>query len=80
MLLHTKESLNTFLNLAGFSNIAISGFQRYPLANHLYWLTHGKPGGHVAWKQLRTANLDAAYSDMLSGIDKTDTLIAIAEK
>lgn len=79
LILHTRESLDIFLKTAGFSNIIIKGFQRYPLANHLYWLTHGKPGGHVVWHQLRTSELEHAYSDMLSGIDKTDTLIATAE-
>ncbi len=79
LILHTKESLNAFLRIAGFSNISVNGFQRYPLANHLYWLAHHKPGGHVIWKRLNTPALDAAYSDMLSGINSTDTLIAIAE-
>ena len=79
LLLHTRESLNIFLKTAGFSKVVIKGFQRYPLANHLYWLTHGKPSGHVIWQHLRTAELESAYADMLSGIDRTDTLIAIAE-
>lgn len=79
LILHTRESLNIFLKTAGFSKIVIKGFQRYPLANHLYWLAHGKPGGHTIWHSLRTAQLENAYSDMLSSIDRTDALIAIAE-
>lgn len=79
LILHTRESLSAFLKAAGFSGIVITGFQRYPLANHLYWLARGKPGGQVAWAELRTEKLERAYSDMLSDIDKTDTLIAIAE-
>ncbi len=79
LLLHTRESLHAFLQAAGFSRIVIQGFQRYPLANHLHWLSRGKPGGHVAWQQLRTEELDKAYCNMLAGIDRTDTLIAIAE-
>lgn len=79
LILHTRESLNIFLEKAGFSKIVIKGFQRYPLANHLYWLSHGKPDGHITWQQLRTAEIDQAYSNMLCSIDKTDTLIAIAE-
>lgn len=80
LILHTRESLRVFLEAAGFSNVVVTGFQRYPLANHLYWLAAGKPGGHVVWSHLRTKELDQAYADMLAGIDKTDTLIAIAEK
>ena len=79
LILHTRESLKIFLEAAGFSRIVISGFQRYPLANHFFWLVHGKPGGHIAWQQLRTKELDQAYSHMLASIDKTDTLIATAE-
>lgn len=79
LILHTRESLFVFLKTAGFSNITVSNFQRYPLANHLHWLLTGKPGGHIAWSQLRTAELEQAYASMLSRIDKTDTLIAIAE-
>lgn len=79
LILHTRESLEIFLKAAGFSTIVVRGFQRYPLANHLHWLAHGKPGGHTIWKQLRTKALDRAYAAMLAGIDRTDTLIAIAE-
>ena len=79
LILHTRESLNSFLKKAGFSNITISGFQRYPLTNHLYWLSKGKPGGHIAWNHIRTHELDHAYANMLATIDKTDTLIAVAE-
>jgi 2-polyprenyl-3-methyl-5-hydroxy-6-metoxy-1,4-benzoquinol methylase len=79
LILHTQESLEAFLKEAGFSNITIKGFQRYPLANHLYWLAQGKPGGHILWKELRNPELEKAYADMLSSINKTDTLIAIAE-
>jgi len=79
LILHTRESLSAFLKEAGFSNITVSGFQRFPLVNHLHWLSKGKPGGHIDWPRLRTEELDRAYANMLSDIDKTDTLIAIAE-
>ncbi|MCP4268649.1 MAG: class I SAM-dependent methyltransferase [Candidatus Brocadiaceae bacterium] len=79
LILHTRHSLNQLLEKAGYKNITIEGFQRYPLANHLYWLSNGKPGGHIQWSQLRTSDLDTAYMNMLRSLDKTDTLIAIAE-
>jgi 2-polyprenyl-3-methyl-5-hydroxy-6-metoxy-1,4-benzoquinol methylase len=79
LILHTRESLSAFLGAAGFSKTVVEGVQRYPLANHLYWLARGKPGGHIVWKHLRTAELEKAYFSLLSGIDATDTLIAIAE-
>ncbi len=79
LILHTRESLRIFLESAGFSNICIQSYQRFPLANHLYWLSKGMPGGHIHWNYLRTPELDSAYSNMLSKLDKTDTLIAIAQ-
>jgi hypothetical protein len=77
LILHTRESLRRFLEKAGFEQICIMGFQRYPLANHLHWLAEGKPGGHIAWDFLRTDSLDESYGHMLARVDKTDTLIAV---
>ena len=78
LILHTRYSLAAFLRAAGFHDISIKGFQRYPLANHLHWLATGKPGGHHEWSQLRSNPLDQAYSDVLNALDRTDTLIATA--
>lgn len=80
LILHTRQSLTIFLEKAGFKNICIQSFQRYPLANHLHWLAKGKPGGHKHWHYLQTDDLDHAYAAMLAHLDKNDTLIAIAEK
>jgi 2-polyprenyl-3-methyl-5-hydroxy-6-metoxy-1,4-benzoquinol methylase len=79
LILHTRQSLTVFLQEAGFHGITVSGFQRYPLANHLYWLAKGKPGGHDVWKHLRSQALEQAYGNFLKSIDQTDTLIAVAE-
>ena len=80
LILHTRHSLKRFLEEAGFEEIIINGCQRYPLANHLHWLSHSQPSGHQKWSFLRTKELDSAYAQMLAQIDKTDTLIAIATK
>lgn len=80
LILHTRKSLETFFKAAGFKNISILGVQRYPLANHLYWLNKGKPGGHIQLPQLRNTAIETQYSNLLNSIDQTDTLIAIAEK
>lgn len=80
LILHTRESITTILNEAGFKNIVIEGFQRYPLANHIHWMVKGKPGGHLLWRELRSKNLDEEYQNMLAKIDKTDTLIITAQK
>lgn len=80
LILHTRQTLTAFLAEAGFQDIVIKGYQRYPLANHLYWLSRKKQGGHHEWSHLRTPALDNAYSEMLASLDKTDTLIAFGVK
>lgn len=79
LILHTRESLRLYMELAGFSNVKVTGYQRYPLANHLHWMRFGKPGGHESRPELSTPALDVAYAHMLDGMDATDTLIAVAE-
>jgi len=78
LILHTRTSLQSFLSAAGFREISIVGCQRYPLANHLYWLHEQKPGGHMKWDHIRNEQLDSAYEDLLSRLDCTDTLVAVA--
>ena len=80
MILHTRHSIRILLELVGLEQITIAGIQRYPLANHLYWLSEGKPGGHHKWAELRTSDLDDAYENMLNQIDGTDTLFISAKK
>ena len=64
----------------GFDAPIIHGVQRYPLSNHLYWLSNGKPGGHKSpLSVLDDIDLKIAYAHALSKIDATDTLIAICE-
>ncbi|MES0808274.1 class I SAM-dependent methyltransferase [Roseibium sp. SCPC15] len=78
LVLHTKKSLETFLRHAGFVDVSVTGFQRYGLANHMYWLQHGKPGGHEHYSHLVDEKTDAAYRQNLINRDKTDTLVAVA--
>ncbi len=76
LLLHTRESVRRFAEAAGYGSVKIEGRQRYPLSNHLYWLSEGKPGGHKAWGHLNDDALDTAYQARLAALDATDTLIA----
>ncbi len=78
LILHTRESLKKFLEVAGFSNINIYGFQRYSLANHIGWMISGKPGGQNTFAHLSTEEMNTAYAQKLEATDQTDTLIAIA--
>jgi 2-polyprenyl-3-methyl-5-hydroxy-6-metoxy-1,4-benzoquinol methylase len=79
LILHTRNSLEAFIREAGFKEITILGYQRYPLSNHLYWLRHAKPGGHEKWSFLNTQEILDAYQNTLRAMDQTDTLIAIAK-
>jgi len=80
ILLHTRQSLQKLVEAAGFHNIAIEGVQRYPLSNHLYWLTHQKPGGHAAWPLFNQPALLTAYEQALQAGDITDTLVLTATR
>lgn len=80
LILHTRKSLEILLRRAGFVDISVTGCQRYNLANHMHWLAKGEPGGHKKWPSISNPELDSAYAKMLTDIDKTDTLIAIAQK
>lgn len=80
LVLHTRKSLATYLQKNGFGNVKVSGFQRYPLSNHLYWLKDGKPGGQKVLAHLNDKQLNEQYAHLLDKIDETDTIIAVAEK
>lgn len=80
LILHTRNSLMQFLSSSGFVNVTVLGVQRYPLANHLHWLSKNKPGGHILFSSLRSSGLDGEYEKLLSSLDYTDTLIATAFK
>ena len=80
LILHTRESLKIIVENAGFNILSIQGVQRYPLANHLYWLVNKKPGGHSHWNQLSNETLNNEYENILAKLDITDTLVLIAKK
>jgi len=79
LVLHTRDSLRRMLAAAGFGNIVVEGVQRYPLSNHLTWLSEGRPGGHKSeLAALDSPDLRGAYEAALNRIDATDTLVAFA--
>lgn len=74
--LYNSRTLDDLIRKAGLRTKFLTQIQRYPLANHLYWLVHGKPGGHVEWSMLDSPELNHAYEKMLAGIGRADTLLA----
>jgi len=79
LVLHTRDSLERLLRAAGLVPLFVKGVQRYGLANHITWLTEGRPGGHSSWLSLLdSAELLSSYEKSLSSLDATDTLVAVA--
>lgn len=78
--LFTAATLRQLAIQAGLRVIAIEQFQRYPLSNHLHWLSRHAPGGHVQWSFLDSEALSKAYANVLGSVGKCDTLIAHLEK
>ena len=77
-MLHSQNSLQLLLENNGFSILENSGCQRYNLANHLGWLSLGKPGGHTTLSHLFTTETLKNYSrDLVSG-GTSDTLWIVA--
>jgi 2-polyprenyl-3-methyl-5-hydroxy-6-metoxy-1,4-benzoquinol methylase len=55
--------------------------QRYPLSNHLYWLSKNKAGGHEKWANfIDSKELNGAYEAQLASIGATDTILAMLSK
>ncbi|MDF2472552.1 MAG: methyltransferase [Anaerocolumna sp.] len=53
----------------------IEQVQRYPLANHLFWLAEGKPGGHKIWSGFNNEKLTGEYERALKEQNACDTLL-----
>ncbi|HEC29049.1 MAG TPA: class I SAM-dependent methyltransferase [Gammaproteobacteria bacterium] len=77
--LFNPETLRELAVQAGLSIVSIQQFQRYPLSNHLHWLSRNKPGGHQHWSFLDSPALTNAYAASLAATGKCDTLIAYLE-
>lgn len=58
----------------------IEQVQRYPLANHLYWLSQGKPGGQAMWSCLTNNTVDGEYKKLLEDNFECDTLLFTLKK
>lgn len=74
-----KATLELLINKAGMKVSSIIQYQRFPLANHMYWLRMGKPGGQSIWPDLIDSDLDDAYQRVLANKAACDTLVAYVE-
>jgi len=76
LFLFTLKTLGMLISQVNLKVNYIKQIQRYPLANHLYWLANGKPGGHQKWHFLDSPELHVAYESQLATIGKCDTILA----
>ena len=68
--------MKLLIKKAGIKLNWIKHVQRYPLSNHLYWLSKGKPGGHKQWAFLDDQQLNQNYEQQLAALGLTDTIVA----
>ena len=71
----TRRSLSELIKQAGLNQVGIWGHNRFNIANHLYWLSNGKPGGHTQWSFLETPALKMEYARALAAADLSDSLV-----
>jgi len=80
LFLFTRRTMDELLRQAGLRVVSVQEYQRYSLANHLYWLSRGVPGGHERWRFLDRQELNSAYAASLASIGMCDTIIAHVER
>ena len=81
LILHTYQSLKLFLEDSSFKDIYIKGIQRFPLSNHLNWLSKGVPAGHKNnFSMILSNELEDEYCKSIISANMCDTLMAIASK
>ena len=80
LFLFTAKTLVMLFTQVNLKVNYIKQIQRYPLANHLYWLANGKPGGHQKWHFLNSPELHVAYEKQLASIGACDTILASFSK
>lgn len=80
LFLYSSKTLDMLFAQIGMKINYIKQVQRYPVSNHLYWLSKGKPGGHQFWNFLNSSELHAAYEKQLGSVGKCDTIIASVSK
>ena len=80
LFLYTNKTLTELIEKCHMRVSFIQQIQRYPLSNHLYWLSHNKPGGHKEWAAFNDPEMDSLYGKHLSRLGIADTIMAVVEK
>lgn len=75
----TNQFLEEAIEDAGLEVEESTQLQRYGLANHLYWLSNGSPGGHTLWNDMSNLELDHEYEKHLIELGIADTIWIVAK-
>lgn len=74
IILYNHDTIRILAEKSGLKVKWNRQIQRYPLANHLYWLAVHEPGGQKIWKQFCKAELEREYQKVLEENNVCDTL------
>lgn len=81
LFLYNQSSLQHLMCFNGqFEPVKLGFVQRFPLSNHLYWLSKGLPGGQNILNYFNNEILIKAYEDALKEMEACDTLFHIYKK
>lgn len=78
--LYTAKTLQKLLEDNAFEVVESLQVQRYPLANHLYWLSQGKPGGQNQWNFFDDEEMNRRYAAKLAEQGQCDTILLVCRK
>jgi 2-polyprenyl-3-methyl-5-hydroxy-6-metoxy-1,4-benzoquinol methylase len=77
-MLYSPTALGHLVSRSGFKVVKNICVQRYSLANHLYWLSKSRPGGHEIWQEMFSDQASEEYSNCLIDREISDTLWLVA--
>lgn len=81
LMLYNQSNIKTLIEKAGLECVKVKQIQRYPLSNHLYWLSQGKPNGHNEWPMLNSQKINKEYEALLAQMGMCDTImVEVANK
>lgn len=80
LMLYNSDNLEKLMSECGYEAVDNSQIQRYPLSNHLFWLSNNRPGGHMKWDIFNGKELNIFYEMVLKAEKKCDTLFGVFQK
>ena len=79
-MLFDEDNIKQIIKKAGLKAHNVEQIQRYPLSNHLFWLSKQKPGGHEKWSFLNSETLEREYERILGSQGMCDTIMVEVRK